>query len=129
MAIMTLFSSLVAVGVVYNSARISLSERARELASLRVLGFFRAEVAYILLGELALLTLVALPVGMLIGYLLCWYLVASLESELYRIPLVIRPSSFGWAASVVLAASAATSLVVVRILSRMDLVAALKTRE
>jgi len=129
MGIMTIFSCLIAIGVVYNSARISLAERARELASLRVLGFYRAEVAYILLGELGVLTLLALPIGMGLGYLLCAYLVASFSNELYQIPLVIRPSSYGWAASVVLSASVATGVLVARNLARLDLVSALKTRE
>ena len=63
-----IFAGVIACGVVYNAARVSLSERSRELASLRVLGFTRAEISLILLGELALLTLAALPVGAILGY-------------------------------------------------------------
>ena len=51
--ISTLLGGSIAFGVIYNNMRIALSERNRELASLRVLGFHRGEVAYILLGELA----------------------------------------------------------------------------
>ena len=84
-----LFAGVIAFGVVYNAARVSLSERSRELASLRVLGFTRAEISMILLGELALLTLAALPVGVLFGYVLAATIVGSIESEVYRFPLYI----------------------------------------
>lgn len=125
----TLFAGLIAVGVVYNSARISLSERGRELASLRVLGLTRGEVSYILLGELALLTLLSLPVGALLGYLLAWGLVVSFDTELFRIPLIINTSTYGYAALVVVIAAVGSGLLVRRRIDRLDLVAVLKTRE
>ncbi|WGL17127.1 FtsX-like permease family protein [Microbulbifer bruguierae] len=125
----TLFAGLIALGVVYNSARISLSERGRELASLRVLGLTRGEVSYILLGELALLTLLALPLGALLGYLLAWTLVQSFNTELFRIPLIISSSTYGYAALVVLLSAAASGLLVHRRIQQLDLVAVLKTRE
>jgi len=125
----TLFAGLIALGVVYNSARISLSERGRELASLRVLGLTRGEVSYILLGELALLTLLALPLGALLGYLLAWTLVASFDTELFRIPLIINPSTYGYAALVVMLSALASGLLVHRRIQRLDLIAVLKTRE
>jgi putative ABC transport system permease protein len=127
--ISTLLASSIAFGVVYNSARIALTERSRELASLRVLGFTRAEIAYILLGELALLTLAAIPVGFLIGVGLTAYMAFSVESELYRIPLVIEPNVFAFAAVVVLVSALLSSLIVARRLYHLDLVAVLKTRE
>lgn len=123
------FGALIAIGVVYNAARISLSERSRELASLRVLGFTRAEVAYILLGELVLLTLAALPLGCVLGYLLAWFLASSFDTELFRVPLAIEPSTYGMAVSTVIAATVAASLIVRRRLDRLDLISALKTRE
>ncbi|WP_227718208.1 ABC transporter permease [Microbulbifer sp. Q7] len=125
----TLFAGLIALGVVYNSARISLSERGRELASLRVLGLTRGEVSYILLGELALLTVCALPLGALLGYLLAWTLVQSFSTELFRIPLIISPSTYGYAALVVLLSALASSLLVHRRIQQLDLIAVLKTRE
>jgi putative ABC transport system permease protein len=124
-----LFSSLISVGVVYNSARIALSERARELASLRVLGFTRFEVSYILLGELTVLTALALPLGCLLGYGLAALMAWSFDTELYRIPLVIQPDTYGIASLVVVAAAAASGLIVRRRIDRLDLVAVLKTRE
>src|SRR6187401_3099182 len=84
-----LFSGVIAFGVVYNSARVSLSERSHELASLRVLGFTRAEISLILMGELALLTLAALPVGGVFGYSLAAGMMGSIDSEVYRFPLVV----------------------------------------
>ncbi len=123
------FATVIAFGVVYNTARISLSERSRELATLRVIGFSRAEISFILLGELAVLTLGALPVGLLIGYALAAVSAAGMDTDLYRIPLVVRPSTFAFAATVVLTATLGSALVVRRQLDRLDLVAVLKTKE
>lgn len=120
---------VIAFGVVYNSARIQLSERARELASLRVLGFTRAEVSWILLAELAILTVLALPLGWLVGYGLAFGIVRGLETELFQVPLVIERATYAWAALVVLAAAAGSALVVRRRIDRLDLVEVLKTRE
>lgn len=124
-----LFGSLIAVGVVYNSARIGLSERGRELASLRVLGFTRLEVSYILLGELGILTIVALPLGAALGRALTWLILKEMDSKLFRVPLTIEAETYGIAVSVVLAAAIASGLLVRRQLDRLDLVAVLKTRE
>ena len=124
-----LFASVIAVGVAYNSARISLSERARELASLRVLGFRKSEVAYILLGELAILTVLAMPVGCVFGYGLSALMVQLFETDLYRLPFVIQPSTYGYAVLIVLAASVVTGALVGRRVALFDLVAVLKTRE
>jgi putative ABC transport system permease protein len=123
------FAAVIAFGVVYNSARISLSERSRELASLRVLGFTIGEISLILLGELALLTLLAIPPGLLIGWGLSKWVLLSFDSEVYRIPLVITVPNIAWSILTVLAASFISALVVRRKLDRLDLVAVLKTRE
>ncbi|MBI1314626.1 FtsX-like permease family protein [bacterium] len=123
------FASVIAIGVVYNSARVSLSERSRDLATLRVIGFTRQEISLILLGELAVLTLVAIPVGLLIGRGLGELVALGLDTELYRIPLVITPKTYGFAAVVTLIASVLASLIVRRRLDQLDLVAVLKTRE
>jgi len=120
---------VIAFGVVYNSARIQLSERGRELASLRVLGFTRGEVSWILLGELAILTLAALPLGWLLGYGVAWATVQGLQSELYRVPLIIDRSTYAVSSLVVVAAAAVSALIVRRRIDRLDLVEVLKTRE
>ena len=125
----TLLAVTIAFGVVYNSARIALTERERELASLRVLGFTRAEISYILLGELALLTILALPFGALIGWSLSGYMAASLKSDLYRIPHVVERSTYAFSATVVVIAACFSSLTVAIKLGRLDLVRALKTKE
>lgn len=119
----------IAFGVVYNSARIALSERDRELASLRVLGFTHAEVAYILLGELGLATLLALPPGFLFGRLLCGYLSNAFRSDLYRIPLILEPATYAFAAALVLASAVFSALMLWHNLRRLDLIGVLKTRE
>jgi putative ABC transport system permease protein len=124
-----LFAGIIAFGVVYNAARISLSERSRELASLRVLGFTRGEISLILLGELALLTLLSLPVGLVFGYSLSMALVRSIESEVYRFPLSVSPQALAWSCLGIIAAALASGLLVRRRLDHLDLVAVLKVRE
>jgi putative ABC transport system permease protein len=123
------FAAVIAFGVVYNAARISLSERSRELASLRVLGFTIAEISLILLGELMLLTLVGLPLGVLVGIGLSIFVLSLLPEELYRIPLVITAANVAWSALTVIAAAAVSAFEVRRKLDRLDLIAVLKTRE
>jgi putative ABC transport system permease protein len=125
----TLFAALIAIGVVYNSVRISFAERARELASLRVLGFTRGEVSYILLGEIAFLTLLSLPLGFAMGTGLAWYLAQAVSSDLFRVPFIIHPATYGYAGAVVIVVTAVSGLLVRRELDRMDLVSVLKTRE
>ena len=127
--IYTGFAALIAIGVVYNTVRISFAERERELASLRVLGFTRGEVSYILLGEIAFLTLAALPLGAALGTGLAWALAQAMSSELFRLPFVIHPGTFGYAALVVVLVTAVSALLVRRQLDRMDLVGVLKSRD
>ncbi len=129
MTIYALIGAAIAGGVVYNSARIALTERGRELASLRVLGFTRAEASYILLGELALLILIALPIGAALGWILAWSVATGMSSELFRIPLVIRPATYGFAACIVLGGGVASALLVRRRIDKLDMIAVLKTRE
>ena len=124
-----LFAGVIAFGVVYNSARVSLSERSRELASLRVLGFTRAEISLILLGELTLLTMLALPVGALIGYGLGELVLTGLNNELYRLSFTVRPSTIAASFLTVIGASLISALIVRRRLDRLDLIGVLKTRE
>lgn len=119
----------IAFAVSYNNARISFAERARELATLRVMGFTGGEVAWILLGEIALLTLLAIPLGWALGTGLSYLLVQSLSIDLYRIPFVVSSRTFAFsAAGVLLAAALSVVLIAVR-LRRLDMVSALKTVE
>jgi len=127
--VMTAFASVIAVGVVYNNARIALAERTWELASLRVLGFTRGEVSTLLLGEQAIGIVVALPLGMLLGWGLVHLIAELLRSDQFLFPVVIQPRTYAWAALCVLAAAVASALVVRRHIDRLDMVAALKTRE
>jgi putative ABC transport system permease protein len=124
-----LFACVIAVGVVYNAARISLSERSRDLASLRVMGFTRREIALILLGELAWVTVAAIPIGIVCGWALAGLTLALLQNELYRIPLIIEPSTYGASILTIVLAALLSGLLVRRRLNRLDLVAVLKTGE
>ncbi|MDX1431082.1 MAG: ABC transporter permease [Gammaproteobacteria bacterium] len=128
-AFFTGFAAALGFGVVYNSARIALSERGRELATLRVLGFSHIEISYILLGELAMLVFAALPLGCLMGYGLAWLMTTAFATELYRVPLVIEPSTYGVSVLVALAVTLIAAALVRRRLDRLDLIAVLKTRE
>ncbi|HUW37389.1 MAG TPA: FtsX-like permease family protein [Rhodocyclaceae bacterium] len=127
--VLTLFAAVIAVGVVYNNARIALSERSWELASLRVLGFTRGEVSLLLLGELALEILVAIPLGIALGYLIVLELLKFYDTEMFRIPMVIAPRTYAWATLAVLASALASALIVRHRIDHLDLVGVLKTRE
>ncbi len=124
-----IFACIIAFGVVYNTARIALSERGRELASLRVLGLTRGEISFILLGELAVLTLAAIPLGIALGLGLARLVCYFLNSEMYRIPFVLTPRTIGISVLMVLVSAVISGLVVRRQLDRLDLIAVLKTRE
>lgn len=128
-AIVTGFAGAIATGVVYNSARIALSERAWELASLRVLGFTRREVSTLLLSELAVELAAAIPLGLWFGYLLALLIAALTHTETVAIPVIIWPRTYAYAAVAILAAAAVSALIVRRRVDRLDLVAVLKTRE
>jgi putative ABC transport system permease protein len=128
-SILTAFAAVIAVGVVYNNARIALAERSWELASLRVLGFTRAEVSVLLLGELALGIVIALPIGMALGWALTHWIVELMRSDQFLFPVVIRPRTYAWAALCVIAAGVASAMVVRRRIDQLDLVGALKARE
>jgi putative ABC transport system permease protein len=125
----TVLAGTIAFGVVYNSARIAFAERSRELASLRVLGFTRAEVSYILLGELAILTLASIPFGFLIGRALGAFMVRGIQTDLFRVPLVIDPETYAFATIVILLSALVSSAAVLHRINRLDLVEVLKTRE
>jgi putative ABC transport system permease protein len=123
------FACTLGFGVVYNSARIALSERGRELATLRVLGFTRIEISYILLGEVSFLIVAALPLGCLVGRGLAMIMTSAFETELYRVPLVIHASTYGTAILIALGATVVSAALVRRRLDRLDLIEVLKTRE
>jgi putative ABC transport system permease protein len=120
---------LITIGVTYNAARIQLSERARELASLRILGYGRGDVSYILVGEMMLIALVAQPFGWLIGAGIAQLMTNAFTSDLYAIPLVLKPATFTLASIIVLSAALGSVMIVRRRLDRLDLVSVMKTRE
>lgn len=128
-AVMLFLAGTIAFGVIYNSTQIALSERAFELATLRVLGLTHREIGYILLGETGLLTLIAIPAGFAIGYGFAAYLAYRLASALYRVPVVLEPPTLGRAALVIIVATVLSSLYAYVRLGRLNLVAVLKTRE
>ncbi|NUP12388.1 MAG: ABC transporter permease [Polyangiaceae bacterium] len=125
----TLFAAIITVGVVYNNARVALSLRARDLASLRVLGFHRSEISAILLGEMAIQVLIALPLGMWFGSVLVHGIASTVDPEQFRLPIVLTAKSYAYAALVALVASVLSALLVRRKLDQLDLIGVLKTRE
>lgn len=127
--ILGVLAAIVAIGVVYNGARVVLAERSRELASLRVIGFTRAEVSTIMLGELGVQLVAAVPIGCVMGYGFARALIAGVDTELYRFPLVISAQTYVVASLVALVAGTAAALFVRRRIDRLDLVEVLKTRE
>ncbi|NOU23220.1 MAG: ABC transporter permease [Methyloglobulus sp.] len=125
----TVFAVIIAFGVIYNSARIALTERGHELASLRVLGFTRAEISYILLGELGILTLIAIPLGLWLGEWMCYYIAHTMQNDLFRVPVVLVPQTYAFAVLVILLSAILSGLAVRRQLDQLDLIAVLKTAE
>tara|TARA_R110000751_G_scaffold234229_9_gene335774 strand:- start:63633 stop:65990 length:2358 start_codon:yes stop_codon:yes gene_type:complete len=128
-AIYVILAIIITFGVIYNSARIQLSERARELASLRVFGFTRSEVSSVLMIELGLIVLFAQPLGWLVGYLLSWSVVQGFENDIFRIPLIIKLATYAMASLIVTGAALFSALIVRRRVDRLDLIRVLKTRE
>lgn len=127
--ILSVFAAAIAVGVVYNSARIQLAEHSWELATLRVLGFRRSEVSRMLLGQLAIQLITAIPLGWALGYGLAWITVGLIEQHEFRIPLLILPSTYAYATLIMLAAGIVSAAIVRRRIDKLDLVSVLKTRE
>jgi len=128
-AISIALSASIVFGVVYNNARIAVSSRSRELATLRVLGFTRAEVSQLLLGELGLQIAVALPLGLTTAD----DVVAASGLPIYLdrsySPEERAARTYAWAALCVVAAGVGSALVVRRRVDRLDMVAVLKTRD
>jgi putative ABC transport system permease protein len=127
--IATAFGIVITGGVVYSSARVALSERARDLASLRILGFTTAEVGYLLLGELALLTLLAVPLGFALGHALIGLLVMGFDSDLFRIPHHVSARTYGIAGATTLATALACAALIRRRVRHLDLIGVLKARD
>lgn len=125
----SILAAILAIGITYNTTRIALSERGRELATLRVLGFTRGEISYVLLGEVVLLILLGLPLGCLLGLGLVWSMVSAFDTELFRIPLVIDADTYGYAILLILLATLLSAALVRRRVDRLDLIKVLKTRE
>jgi len=115
--------------VVYNSARIALSERSRELATLRVVGFTLPEVRGVLVGELTILVLLAIPAGLMFGRGLALFIISSFSTETVRLPILINHSTYSIAVIVVLTAAISSFALVSRLLAKLDLVSVLKARD
>jgi putative ABC transport system permease protein len=125
--ILTLSAAAIAIGIVYNNARIALSLRSRDLATLRVLGFSRREISNVLLGELAAQVLLGIPLGLWLGSLWSRLLVGGFDTESMRFPFHIEPRTYVLAAVIALVSGAVSALLVRRKLDRLDLVAVLKS--
>ncbi len=127
--VLTAFAATICIGVVYNNARVALSLRSRDFASLRVLGFTRAEISRTLLSELGLQVLLAVPVGLVLGRMLVGLLVGTVHPERFRFPVVLSVRTYAFATVLVFVSSTLSALVVRRRLDRLDLIGVLKTRE
>jgi len=127
--ILTLFAATIAVGVVYNNARVALSMRSRDLTSLRVLGFRRTEISAVLLGELAIQVLLAIPIGMVMGTWMADAMMNMADPEQYRLPIRLSSVTYAYAAGTTILAGAVSALLVRRKLDKLDLIGVLKTRE
>jgi len=127
--IMTMFASIIAVGVIYNNARVALSQRNRDLASLRVLGFTRREIATILFGEQAVQVALAIPLGLWLGHVMATAMMSNVDPETYRLPVMVSPRTYVFATAVALASAVLSAALLRRKLEKLDLIGVLKTRE
>jgi putative ABC transport system permease protein len=127
--IMTLFAGIIAVGVVYNNTRVALSQRSRELASLRVLGYTRREIATILFGEQAIQVALAIPLGLVLGRWMSSAMMANTDPETYRLTVSVSGTTYAFAIAVTLASAVVSAIIVRRRIQTLDLIAVLKTRE
>ena len=123
------FATMIAFGVIYNCSMIILAERARDLATLRVMGFTRQEAARVLLGEIAVITLLAIPVGLPIGYGFAYLTTLALDTETHRFPLVVRLSTYSYSTTIILIAAAVSCLYVKRLVNDLDMISVLKVKE
>lgn len=122
-------AAVLAFGVTYNCTRIALSERARELATLRVLGFSKGQISYVLLGEVIFLILIGLPMGCGVGWLPVLTMANAFDTEMYRVPLVIETSTYGFSIVLVIISTAISAMIVRSRVNRLDFIKVLKTRE
>lgn len=127
--ILSVFGAIIAIGVVYNNARVALSMRSRDLSSLRVLGFTKKEISNILLGELAVQVIIGIPAGLWLGNYWCHALMAQNDPETYRLAIVVSNQSYAFATAIAVGAAVVSALLVRRKLDRLDLIEVLKTRE
>jgi len=127
--VMGVIAFVITFGIIYNSARIAYAERSRDLASLRVIGFTTGESGFVLFGELAVVTLIAMPLGAVLGHYLSIVIAAGFSTDLYQISAISSPESYGYAALFVLGASIGSGWLVKRDIDQVELVSALKTRE
>lgn len=127
--VLAIFAGAIAVGVVYNNARIALEVRSRDLATMRILGFTRSELSVVLLGEQAIQVVLGIPPGLYLGRAIGGLSLSTIDQELLRVPATVAPSSFVAAACVILLAALLCAVVVDRQADRLDLVAVLKARD
>jgi putative ABC transport system permease protein len=127
--ILSLFAGIIAVGVIYNNARVALSQRNRDLASLRVLGFTRREVAAVLFGEQVVQVALAIPLGLWVGRWLSEAMMSNVDPETYRLPVVVSPQTYLYAIAITLISALVSALLLRQRLARLDLIGVLKTRE
>jgi putative ABC transport system permease protein len=124
----SVFGALIAFGVIYNAALITLAESGRDLATLRVIGFSRSEVATILLGELAIITLLAIPIGIPIGYFFSYLATLAIDTETHRFPLVVARDTYAYAKTTILLSALFSAWMVRRMLNKLDLLSVLKVK-
>lgn len=123
------FALAIAVAVVFNNARIAFVARARDLATLRILGFTRAEVARGLLAEQVVQLALGIPLGLPLGGWLVSLVLSLPDVELYRLPRWVASASYATGGVAVLAAGLLCALWVALGVRRMDLVAVLKAAD
>jgi putative ABC transport system permease protein len=127
--VLTIFGAIIAIGIIYNAARVALSMRSRDLASMRVLGFTQAEISTVLLGELGTYLCLGLLPGLALGRYLAGWMARTADPEVFRLPAVVSGRTYGFAVAVTVCAAGISALLARSKLNQLDLVGVLKTKD
>jgi putative ABC transport system permease protein len=123
------FAGLIAFGSILNTALVSLSERSREVGTLRVLGYTPAQITWIFSGESHLLNSVGIVLGLIAGIGLSKLVSAAYSTELYRFPSVIYPSRLVISAILMFFFITLAQLIIYRMITRFPWLEVLKVKE
>lgn len=127
--ILIVSAGLLAFVVLYNLANVNISERIRELATIKVLGFYDKEVYNYVSRETLILTIIGIVLGLIGGYFLNFYILGTCEIDLLRFEKVIYPISYVYSVVITLIFSLIVNIATYFALKKIDMIGSLKSIE